>query len=138
MPIFYFHPQNVVPRELAEMTRSKGFMYTHRGELDIKLERLIAEAGHDIWSTYHTVLGSLPKSVDQMIPLDPDDPLDAHTLKLCNSSKTPWSYIKVINGNKMSFVMGYCSTPANSPFALSNTQMAQKGIMPTTYIPVAQ
>jgi len=143
MPVFYFHPISRIPQKLAEMTGEKGFLYTNRNELEMKLQRLLAESGEDIWPTFHTMLGSLAGTVDKHLSqlpgggLDPDNELDRHTLKLCKSSPTPWSFIKVFNGPRMSFVMGYCSTPASSPFNMSAVQMAQKGIISTSHVPVA-
>jgi hypothetical protein len=142
MPVFYYHPTNQIAQRLAEMTRQKGFMYTNRAELEFKLQNQLAEAGYDIWSTFHTMLGSLAGTIDKHLlqspsALDPDNELDRHTLKLCKSSKTPWSFIKVLNGNKMSFVMGYCSTPASNPFGMSALQMAQRGIISTSHMPSA-
>jgi hypothetical protein len=142
MPIFYYHPQNKLAKQLAEMTGQKGFLYTNRNELEFKLQRQLAELGIDIWPQFHTMLGSLAGTIDKHLlqtpnALDPDNELDRHTLKLCKSSQTPWSYIKIFNGPKMSCVLGYCSTPASSPFNMSAVQMAQKGIIGVSHMPVA-
>jgi len=138
MPVFYYHPQNAVSKKLAEITNSKGFLYVNRGELELKIQKLVVEAGYDLWPTFHTVLGSLAGTIDKHLPMNPDDELDRHTLKLCNSSKTPWSYVKVLNGPNMSCVIGYCSTPASSPYALSNSEMARRGIIAVSHMPTAQ
>jgi len=134
MPVFYYHPRNSVGQKLQEINGSKGFLYTNRGEMELRLNRQLAEAGYDIWPTYHCVVGSLAGCVDMQIALDPDDELDRHSIKLC-ATKTPWTYVKVINGPKMSCVVGYCSSSANSPFSMTNAEMAQKGIISSSYIP---
>lgn len=136
MPIFYFHPQNKLAKRMAEMTGVKGMMYTNRGELDFKLQGLLVELGEDVWSTFHTILGSLAGPINGHIPLDPDIEIDRNTLKLCHSSKTPWSFVKIINGPRMSCVVGYCSTPASSPYAMGTAEMAQKGILNVSHMPV--
>lgn len=133
MPIFYYHPQNIVPKQLAEQTGKKGFMYSGRGQLDLTLQKLLLEAGHDVSFQFHTIVGSLGRSLDELIPLNPDDELDRHTLKICEQ-KAPWSYIKVRNGDE-SYIMGYVSSSGGAPFALSATEMAQKGIIGSSYIP---
>lgn len=139
MPIFYFHPTNTVARQLSEMSNERGFFYTNRSELEFKIQRLIGEAGYDIWPNFNTVLGTLAGNVEkhlqQSFALDPDNPLDNQTLKLCKSSPTPWSWMKIHNGPKMSFVVGYCSTPALNPHGMSAVQMAQKGIIQTSVVP---
>lgn len=136
MPIFYYHPQNIVPKKLMEMTGKRGFLYNSRGELELTLQRLLVEAGYHVTPLFHTIIGSLAGSIDYHIPLNPDDELDRHTLKVCEQ-KAPWSYIKVMNGQDMMFIMGYVSSGGNSPFSLSPTQMAQKGIIGASHIPRA-
>ena len=136
MSVFYYHRQNIFSKKLMEMTGKHGFLYTNRGELEFRIQRELVEAGYDIWPTFHGVIGSLAGSIDLHIPLDPDDPLDAHTLKLCKT-KTPWCYLKINNGPQMSGVIGYCSTGAQSPFSMGNAEMAQRGIIPVSYVPRA-
>lgn len=142
MPIFYYHPQNEVAKKLAELTNSRGFFYENRGVMEIKLQHLIAEAGYDLYPTFHTMLGSLAGTVEKHlmqtgVALNPDDELDRMTLKLCKSSSSPWSFVKVINGPQMSCCVGYCSTPASSPFAMSATEMAKRGLIPVSHMPSA-
>jgi hypothetical protein len=136
MPVFYYHPQNVIAQRLQEMTGQRGFLYTNRSELELKLQKQLTEAGYDIWSTCHGVIGSLAGSIDLHIPLNPDDELDRHTLKLCKT-KTPWCFFRIVNGPKMSCVLGYCSTGAHSPFAMGSAEMAQKGIISSSFVPRA-
>lgn len=136
MSIFYFHPQNSVAKKLADLTDSKGFAYTTRAELDLKLQRLIGEIGFDLWPTFHTVIGSLAGSIDLHIPLDPDDELDSMAIKTCKS-KAPWSYVKVLNGPKLMQVVGYCSSAAGQPYAMSVTEQAQRGLTGATFVPRA-
>ena len=104
--------------------------------MEVKIQRFIAELGYDIWPTFHTVIGSLAGAIDLHINLDPDDPLDSYALKLCKNL-SPWCYIRVANGPKMSCVVGYCSSGANNPFAMSTAEMSQKGITKTSYVPRA-
>ena len=127
MPVFYYHPQHEVPKLLAEMTRQHGFLYTNRGELEFKLQQQLIEFGYDISPRFHTVIGTLAGSIDYHIPLNPDNELDRHTLKLC-ASKAPWSWIKILNGPKMMFIMGYVSSAGSSPFAMGSVEMVQKGL----------
>lgn len=134
MSVFYYHRQNSLAKKLSEMANIHGFMYTNRSEMELRIQRQIAEAGYDIWSTFHCIIGSLAGSIDLHIPLNPDDELDRHTLKLCKT-KSPWCFLKVINGPTMSGVVGYCSSGAESPFLKSNIQMAQEGIIRTSYVP---
>lgn len=135
MPIFYFHPQNEIPKKLIEMTGCRGFNCVNRGELEFKLQNLFSQLDIDLWPTFHTVVGALGKKVTEFITLDPDDELDRHTLKVLKSSATPWSYLKIMNGPQMNFVLGYTSIPASSPFALTAAQMAQKGIIGVSHVP---
>lgn len=143
MPIFYYHPENIVSKKLMDLTNSRGFLYDNRGVLEIKLQQQIAQAGYDLWPTFHTVLGTLAGSIvkhlgQQADALNPDDELDRLTIKLCHSSPTPWSWVKVLNGPKMNCVIGYCSTPATSPHSMSAVEMAKRGIIATNFVPSAQ
>lgn len=134
MPIFYFHPQNRIPQQLAEMSRQRGFQYTNRGELDLKLQRLLVEADYYIDPRFHTIAGSLAGTIQHHIYMNPDDELDRHSLKLCKQN-TPWSYIKILNGKDMMFIMGYASSGGASPFTMGVTEMAQKGLIGVSHIP---
>lgn len=134
MPVFYYHPVNKIPQKLSEMTNKRGFLYTNRPELEFILQRQLSEAGYDLDPRFHTIVGSLAGSINYHIPLNPDDELDRHSLKLCKQ-KSSWSYLKVLNGKKMAFIMGYVSTMGGNPFAMTNAEMAQKGIIQTTTIP---
>ena|SRR5215208_2999739 len=140
MPIFYYHPQNAVAKKLAELTETRGFIYDNRAVMEIKLQHQIAEAGYDLWPTFHTVLGSLAGTIEKHLmqtnkPLNPDDELDRITLKICKSSASPWSYVRVVNGPAMSCVVGYCSTPASSPFNMSAAEMAKRGLISVSHVP---
>ncbi len=136
MPVFYYHPVNKLSKKLAEMTNQRGFLYQNRGQLELTLQKQLSELGYYIQPTFHTIIGSLNYSIDYHIPLNPDDELDRHAIKLCKQ-KNPWNYIKVLNGQDMMFVIGYVSAGGNSPFAMGAAEMAQKGIIGASYIPRA-
>jgi hypothetical protein len=127
LPVFYYHPHDEVPKLLAEMTGVRGFLYTNRGELEFKLQQQLIEAGYDIDPRFHTVIGTLAGSIDYHIPLNPDDELDRHTLKLC-ASKAPWSWIKILNGPRMMMILGYVSSAGSSPYGMGAIEMVQKGL----------
>tara|TARA_R110000868_G_scaffold56650_7_gene175202 strand:- start:399 stop:815 length:417 start_codon:yes stop_codon:yes gene_type:complete len=135
MPYFYFHPKNSVGQKLADNQGAHAMAYTNRAELDMRLQSLIVEAGYDLWPACHTVLGSLAGPIDKTLPLDPDNEIDRTVMKLCKASPAPWSYVKILNGPQMSCVVGYCSTPASSPYAMTASEMAQKGIIQAEYMP---
>jgi hypothetical protein len=142
LPIFYFHPQNEIPKKLAEMTRSKGFMHTNRPEFEFKLQTLFAELGIDLWPTFHTVLGSLPGTIishmkQQPNFFDPDNEMDKHTMKVCKVSPTPWAWVKVVNGPQMNFIVGYSSMPALNPYNMTPVQAAQRGIVGVSHLPAS-
>jgi len=132
--VFYFHPGNSIAKQLAESVGVKGFFYQNRGQLELRIQQLIAELGYDMWPTFHTVVGGLSGEIGERIPLNPDDEMDKHTLKL-TKNKVAWSWIKIINGPRMSQVIGYLSGGSASPFAMSNAEMAQKGIISASYVP---
>lgn len=134
MPVFYFHRQNTLATKLIEMTGEKSFLYQSRGELEMKLQRLIGEAGYDLWPTFHTVMGGIASGIDLKFELDPEDPIDNHAIKLCKKD-APWYFVKIHNGPKMSCVVGYSSSCGQGPFNMSNTQMAQAGIIRTSVVP---
>lgn len=136
MPVFYYHPQSRIPQELAGKYEKRGWIYQSRGELELTLQRQILELGYDILPTCHTVMGTMPGSIEYHLTLNPDDELDQHSLKLCKN-KSPWSWIKVLNGRDMMFVIGYTSSSAASPFAMGTVQQAQMGITGATMIPRA-
>ncbi len=136
MSIFYFHRSNAIGQKLSEAYGSHGFVYHNRYEMELKLQKIISECGYDLWPTFHTVIGSLAGSIDIHIPLNPDNELDRDALKLCKN-QTPWCFVRVANGPKMSCVVGYCSSGANNPFAMSTTEMSQKGIIKTSVVPRA-
>lgn len=135
--VFYYHPKNLIARKLKDLTQTKGFLYTNRAELELRLAREMSEAGFEIWPQFHTIIGSIAGGIHLHIPLNPDEELDRHTIKMCQSNQSPWCFLKVVNGPKMSQVVGYCSTGAHQPFGLTNTQLAQKGIISATYVPRA-
>lgn len=135
--VFYYHPRNSIAKKLHELTQVRGFMYANRAELELRIAREMSEAGYDIWPQFHSVIGSIAGGIHLHIPLDPDNELDQHTLKQCKTNKTPWCYFKVVNGPKMSQVVGYCSTGAHQPFAMTEAQKAQRGIIHSSYVPRA-
>ena len=134
MPVFYYHPQNAIPQKLVEMTGKRGFLYSNRNELELILQRQLIDLGHGIDPRFHTIVSTLAGSIDYHLPLNPDDELDRHALALCKQ-KSPWNYIKVLNGRDMMFIMGYVSSGGGSPFNMSATQMAQKGLIGASYVP---
>lgn len=134
MAIFYYHLTNQLARDLEEVNGPRGFMFQTRGELEFKLQRQLAELGYDIWPSFYTVLGSMGASINYFIPLDKDDPLDAHTIAVCKNSAA-WSWIKILNGPNLNQIIGYTSMSCMKPIALTNTEMAQKGITSATYVP---
>lgn len=136
MSIFYFHRQNTLAKQLSEMTRMHGFQYGTRSELEFKLQGMIADAGYDLWPTFHTVISSLAGAIDLHLPLDPDNELDRQSLKLVKN-RASWSSIRVVNGPKMSTCVGYVSQGAQTPIGMGTTEMAQRGIIKSSYIPRA-
>lgn len=134
LSVFYFHRQNKLAKQLSEMTGMHGFIYSVRSELEFKLQGMIADAGYDLYSSFHTVVSSLAGAIDLHIPLDPDNELDRHTLKIVKN-RASWSSIRVVNGPKMSTCIGYVSQGAQSPIGMGTTEMAQKGILKTSYVP---
>lgn len=135
--IFYWHPVNDLAKKLRDQNGgAKGFHYQTRAELDFKLQRLLIDAKYDVWPTFHTTLGPLggPGDLVSRIELDPDDPFDQHTAKLCNKQHINWTFIKIHNGPNRG-VIGYCTSSANSPYAMGSAEMAQKGIINATYVP---
>lgn len=136
MSVFYFHPQNIVAKKLADLTQVHGFQYGTRSELEFKLQGLISDAGYDLYPTFHTVISSLAGAIDLHLPLDPDNELDRHSLKLVKN-RASWSSIRVVNGPRMSTCVGYVSQGAQSPIGMGTTEMAQKGIIRASYVPRA-
>jgi len=135
MSVFYFHPHNAVAKKLQEANNDlRGFTYTNRAEMEFRLQRYISDVGYDVWPQCHFILGSLAGAIDLHISLDPDDELDRYSIKLCKT-KASWSYVKVLNGPKMSCVIGYSSSAASNPYSMGATEMAQKGIIKTGYVP---
>jgi hypothetical protein len=134
MPVFYYHPQNAIPKQLVEMTGKRGFLYSNRNELELILQRQLIDLGHGIDPRFHTIVSTIAGSIDIHIQLNPDDELDRHALALCKQ-KSPWNYIKVLNGKDMMFIMGYVSAGGDSPFGMGVVQAAQKGLTSATYIP---
>lgn len=134
MSVFYFHRQNMVAKKLSEMTELHGFHYGTRAELEFKLQRMLADAGYDLYPAFHTVISSLAGAIDLHIPLDPDNELDRHTLKIVKN-RASWSSIRIVNGPKMSTCIGYVSQGAQSPIGMGTTEMAQRGIIKSSYIP---
>lgn len=135
MAVFYYHPQNDLAKKLAEQAQQHGFMYPNRGVLELTLQKQIADLGYDIYPTFHTIIGSLNGAIDEHIPLNPDNELDRHTLKLCKQSRLPWCFVKVNNGPRMSGVVGFSSTGAQSPFGMGVVEMAQRGLTSASYVP---
>jgi hypothetical protein len=132
--VFYWHPNNLIAQKLADCSGVKGFLYQNRPELDMKIMRLLGEAGYDLYSTFHTLIGSIGGQINERVELNPDVELDRHTLKLIKNN-VAWSYCKVINGPRMSGVIGYCSSSGGNPYAMSDMQRAQAGITPVSFVP---
>lgn len=136
MGYFFFHPQNAVAKRLkAENEDTRVFTYINRAEMEFKIQNLMSRAGMNVWPTFHTVIGSLAGGVDKHIALNEDDTIERNVAKLCKSSPAPWSYVKILNGSEHNCVIGYCSSSPTSPFAMSVTEMAQKGIIQADYVP---
>lgn len=134
MPVFYYHPVNRIPQILSEMTNVRGFTYLHRGELELTIQNQLIKAGMDVDPRFHTVVGTLAGPLNYHIALNPDNELDRHTLKLCKSN-TSWSYLKILNGKTMSFIMGYVSSAGGNPFGMSTVGMAQSGLIQVSHVP---
>lgn len=136
MSVFYFHQQNQTAKDMAQATNSRGFIFSHRGELEFKIQGILSDMGHDIWPTCHTVISNIRESIDCIIPLDPADPLDAVALKIVRN-KQPWCFVRVVNGPRMSTVIGYSSLVAQNAVAMSMAEQAQRGIIRSSYVPRA-
>lgn len=139
MGIFYYHPNNPAAQKIRdadhELAGAKGFFFNNRAELDFKLARLIKDAGYDLWPTFYTTLGPLggPGDLVSRIELDPANPMDVYAAKLCKQGGA-WSFVKVHNGHDR-FVIGYSTANAAQPFNMTSAEMAQKGIIQSTYVP---
>lgn len=140
--VFYFHPNNTLAVQLRDLfheqnpkDKSKGFLYATRGELDFKLQKLIGDAGYDLWPTFHSTVGPLggPGDIITRIEFDPSDPLDQFAAKLCRQNMN-WAFIKIHNG-PMRNVVGYCTSSVSTPYNMGAAEMAQKGIIQTTVVP---
>jgi hypothetical protein len=134
LPIFYYHTMNKVARDLAALTNTRGFLYSNRGELELKIQRQVAELGYDMWPTYHTVLGAMDGQLHKFFQFNPDDPLDNYAIKLIKKD-TAWCYVKIVNGKAVQGVVGYCSSGTANPYGLSEIQKAQAGITPVGFVP---
>jgi len=134
MGVFVYSKTNEVAKKICEMIEAPGFTFNSRGEMDIVIMRHLSDIGNDIWPTYFTTLGSLAGSLDIHLDLNEDNEVEKAAKKVCSSNKS-WSYVKIQNGPRMNFVIGYCDCSPSQPFAYSNTQMAQKGLIQTTHLP---
>jgi len=134
MGVFVYSKTQEVAKSICEMIEAPGFIFSSRGEMDLVILRHLSDVGKDIWPTYFTTLGSLAGSLDIHMELNEDDEVERAAKKMC-ATKKAWSYVKIQNGPRMNFVIGYSDCSPASPFAYSNTQMAQKGLIQTTVMP---
>jgi hypothetical protein len=134
MGVFILSPTQEIAVKLRDYLQAPGFVYQSRSHMEMLLLKHLSDIGTDIWPTAHFILGSLAGSLDYHLALNPDDPVERQAQKLCEA-KTAWSYVKLRNGPRMNFVLGYSSCDAANPFAMSPSQMAQKGIIQSTFIP---
>lgn len=132
MALFFWHPNNPIATKMREFTGKHAFEFSSRGHLELTLQNLISQAGYDVWSSCHFVIGSAG-SIDKYIRLNPDDPIDARALLYVKAEK-PWHFIKIVNGPTMQDCIGYVSI-GGAPMSMTNAEMAQKGIISATYVP---
>jgi len=94
----------------------------------------LKDIGLDIYPTAHCIIGSLAGSLDVHMALSDDIDIERTAKKHCHPNKA-WSYVKLMNGPRMSFVIGYSDADAIQPYAYTKAQLVQKGITNSTFIP---
>lgn len=135
MAYFLFHRQNAIAQKLQEANEGvEGFVYRARQEMEQILRHLMQVAEIDIDPRLYMHIGSLAGPIDKHLPLDPNNELHAQILKVCRN-KNPWSFVKLDNGPKLKCVIGYCNSDPSQPFLMTSAQMAQKGLINTSFVP---
>lgn len=136
MTIFIYHPTNEVAKKIEKETGVNSFFYVNRAQMEATLREHLKIAGVDIWPQFHCQLGSLAGTVREHMKLDiENNKVHAAAVKIIESNKTPWSYVKINNGAELRCVIGYCNSDPSVPFLFSNAQMAQKGLVDATFVP---
>lgn len=134
MPIFFYHPKNSIAKDLKEISEQDGFIYKARPHMEMILKDHLLKAGYDISPEFYCSIGSLAGTLQTHIALNPDNEFHRIAEKACKN-KTPWAYVKINNGRRMKFVIGYCNSDPSTPFLLSNVQMAQSGLINSSFVP---
>lgn len=139
MPVFIYHPLNTIGKQLKDAFDEDGFTYVARPQLELIIQDKMTKAGIEVTPQFYCHLGpmgyqSLFDMIDKNIQLDPD--IDMHK-QILNSfkMKKPWAFVKLNNGPDMKCVIGYCNSDPSTPFLMTNAQMAQKGIIQTSFVP---
>lgn len=139
MPVFIYHPLNTIGKKLKEAYEEDGFTYIARPHLEEILKDKMLKAGIEVAPQFYCHLGpmayqSLFEMVNKNIDLDPDNKTHKQILNSFKMQK-PWAFVKLNNGPKMKCVIGYCDSDPTTPFLMTNAQMAQKGIIQTSFVP---
>lgn len=139
MSVFLYHPQNTVSVKLKEAYDEDGFIYRTRPEMEQIIKKKLLDTGVELWTDYYLHLGSmstlsLHNTINKYIELDPDNNMHKQILNSFKQ-KQAWAYVKLNNGPNMKCVIGYCNSDPTTPFLMSAANMAQSGIINTTFVP---
>lgn len=135
MAFFLYHPRNTIAQKLQEANEGKdGFIYRSRADMEMIIKHHMQIAKLDLHPQIYMHIGSLAGAIDKHLPLDPENELHMQIAKVCKNQQ-PWSFVKLDNGPTMKQVIGYCNSDPSQPFLMSTTQMAQKGLIDTSFIP---
>ena len=140
MSVFIYHPTNKIAVMLKEFFEEEAFMYANRAYLDQEIKDRMTKAGLDIWQNMYVHIGSMSAPalhdiVNANMKIDLENPIHkqiVHHFK----TKSPWSFVKVLNGPN-SFVVGYCNSDPSVPFLMGAVQQAQSGLIDTSFVPRA-
>lgn len=139
MPVFLYHPQNAIGKTLKEAYSEDGFVYKSRPEMEATIKNKLINAEVELSHDYHLHLGSmstisLHNTINKYIELDPDNAMHKQILNSFKQ-KQAWAYVKLNNGPNMRCVIGYCNSDPTTPFLMSAANMAQTGIINSTFVP---
>lgn len=136
MPYFVYHPVNNLAKKLIEANDGKdSFSYRSRPEMEMIIGQHLQLAKIDIDPRMHMIIGSLAGTVLHQMNLDQENELHRQIIKYCDKNKSSWSFVKLNNGPSLKCVIGYCNSDPSTPFLLSSAQLAQKGIINSSFIP---
>ena len=140
MSIFIYHPLNTISSKMVENLEEKMFSYPNRPQLEIMLKEKMKQAELDVYDNVYFMLGSMSslsmhELFNKHFDIDPENQL--HKIVLNNfKSKKEWAFVKVFNGRDRC-VIGYCDSSPSTPFLMSSAQMAQNGVISSSFVPRA-